>query len=62
MKIDTSLESNKYDSIVCLSMIGTIAIIFKLLDAEAVANWQWLLVLCPFLVPIIITIILCIIA
>lgn len=36
----------------CLTVVGIIFLVLKLLAVEPVAHWPWLWVLCPFWIPI----------
>lgn len=51
-----SQSSSKSGGIGCLTVIGIVFVVLKLLAIQPVANWSWLWVLCPFWVPIAIVI------
>lgn len=47
-----SQSSSKSGGIGCLTVIGIVFVVLKLLAIQPVANWSWLWVLCPFWAPI----------
>ena len=51
-----SQSSSKSGGIGCLTVIGIVFVVLKLLAIQPVANWSWLWVLCPFWAPIAIAI------
>ena len=55
-------NSAKSGGIGCLSVIGIVFIILKLLAIEPVAHWSWIWVLCPYWGPIVLIIFLAILA
>lgn len=56
-----SQSSSKSGGIGCLTVIGIVFVVLKLLAIQPVANWSWLWVLCPFWAPVAIAILLIII-
>lgn len=56
-----SQSSSKSGGIGCLTVIGIVFVVLKLLAIQPVANWSWLWVLCPFWAPLAIGILLVII-
>lgn len=46
----------------CLTVIGIVFVVLKVLAVEPVAHWSWLWVLCPFWAPIALIVALAIIA
>lgn len=56
------MESKSSGGIGCLTVIGIVFIVLKVLAVEPVAHWSWLWVLCPFWVPIALVVIICSIA
>lgn len=47
------MEKNaKSGGIGCLTVVGIVFVILKLLEVEPVAHWSWLWVLCPFWIPV----------
>ena len=55
-------NSTKSGGIGCLSVIGIVLIILKLLAIEPVAHWSWIWVLCPYWGPIVLIVFLAILA
>ena len=55
-------NSTKSGGIGCLSVIGIVLIILKLLAIEPVAHWSWIWVLCPYWGPIVLIVFLVILA
>ena len=55
-------NSTKSGGIGCLSVIGIVFIILKLLAIEPVAHWSWICVLCPYWGPIVLIVFLAILA
>ena len=55
-------NSTKSGGIGCLSVIGIVFIILKLLAIEPVAHWSWIWVLCPYWGPIVLIVFLAILA
>ena len=53
-----STKSTASKGLGCLTVIGIVFVIFKLLSIQPVASWSWLWVLCPFWIGIAIDIIL----
>ena len=53
-------NSTKSGGIGCLSVIGIVLIILKLLAIEPVAHWSWIWVLCPYWGPIVLIVFLAI--
>ena len=51
-----SESSSKSGGIGCLTVIGIVFVLLKILAVEPVASWSWLWVLCPFWAPIAIAI------
>ena len=47
-----SNSSTKSGGIGCLTVVGIVFVVLKLLAIQPVANWSWLWVLCPFWAPI----------
>lgn len=47
---------SKSGGIGCLTVIGIVFVLLKILAVEPVASWSWLWVLCPFWAPIAIAI------
>lgn len=47
-----SNSSAKSGGIGCLTVVGIVFVVLKLLAIQPVANWSWLWVLCPFWAPI----------
>jgi hypothetical protein len=45
-------KENKSGGIGCLTVIGIVFVILKILAVEPVVNWSWLWVLCPFWIPL----------
>ena len=41
-------KSTESGGIGCLTVIGIVFVVLKLLAIQPVANWSWLWVLCPF--------------
>ena len=56
------MESKLSSGIDCLTAIGIVFIVLKVLAVEPVAHWSWLWVLCPFWMPIALVVIICCIA
>lgn len=42
----------KSGGIGCLTVVGIVFLVLKILDIEPVAHWSWLWVLCPFWIPL----------
>lgn len=55
-------NSSKSGGIGCLTVVGIVFVLLKVLAVEPVAHWSWLWVLCPFWGPIALIVILCILA
>ena len=53
-----STKSTASKGLGCLTVIGIVFVIFKLLSIQPVASWSWLWVLCPFWIGIAIDIVL----
>ena len=53
-----STKSTAFKGLGCLTVIGIVFVIFKLLSIQPVASWSWLWVLCPFWIGIAIDIVL----
>ena len=53
-----STKSTASKGLGCLTVIGIVFVIFKLLSIQPVASWSWLWVLCPFWIGIAIDVIL----
>ena len=47
-----SSSSSKSGGMGCLTVIGIVLVVLKVLAVEPVAHWSWLWVLCPFWAPI----------
>ena len=47
-----SSSSSTSSGMGCLTVVGIVFIVLKVLDVEPVAYWSWLWVLCPFWAPI----------
>ena len=43
----------KSNGVGCLTVIGIVFLVLKLLAIEPVAHWSWIWVLCPFWIPFI---------
>ena len=43
----------KSNGVGCLTVIGIVFLVLKLLEIEPVAHWSWIWVLCPFWIPVI---------
>ena len=41
----------KSNGVGCLTVIGIVFLVLKLLAIEPVAHWSWIWVLCPFWIP-----------
>lgn len=41
----------KRNGVGCLTVIGIVLLMLKLLAIEPVAHWSWIWVLCPFWIP-----------
>ena len=57
-----SSSSSKSGGMGCLTVIGIVLVVLKVLAIEPVAHWSWLWVLCPFWAPIALIVVLCLIA
>lgn len=57
-----SSSSSKSGGMGCLTVIGIVLIVLKVLSVEPVAHWSWLWVLCPFWGPIALIVVLAMIA
>jgi len=44
-------SSSKSGGVGCLTVVGIVLTVLKLLAVEPVARWSWLWVLCPFWAP-----------
>lgn len=55
-------NSSKSGGIGCLTVVGIVFVLLKVLAVEPVAHWSWLWVLCPFWGPIALIVILCVLA
>ena len=44
-------SSSKSEGMGCLTVVGIVLVVLKLLAVEPVAHWSWLRVLCPFWAP-----------
>ena len=53
-----STKSTASKGLGCLTVIGIVFVIFKLLSIQPVASWSWLWVLCPFWIGIAIEVVL----
>ena len=53
-----STKSTASKGLGCLTVIGIVFVIFKLLSIQPVASWSWIWVLCPFWIGIAIDVIL----
>ena len=53
---EMSQSNSKSGGIGCLTVVGIVFVVLKLLAVQPVANWSWLWVLCPFWAPIAIAI------
>jgi len=56
-----SQSNSKSGGIGCLTVIGIVFVVLKLLAIQPVACWSWLWVLCPFWAPLAIGILIIII-
>lgn len=57
-----SSSSSNSGGMGCLTVVGIVLIVLKVLDVEPVAYWPWLWVLCPFWAPIALIVVLFLIA
>lgn len=57
-----SESSSKSDGIGCLTCIGIIFLVLKIVGVQPIANWPWIWVLCPFWIPIAIILVIAVIA
>jgi len=46
-----SNSSAKRNGVGCLTVVGIVLLMLKLLAIEPVAGWSWIWVLCPFWIP-----------
>ena len=51
-KTDMEKETTKSRGIGCLTVIGIVFVVLKLLGIQPVAAWSWVWVLAPFWIPI----------
>lgn len=49
---DESSVPTKAKELGCLTVVGTIFVVLKLLSIPPVASWSWIWVLCPFWISI----------
>ena len=54
-------EKTKSRGIGCLTVVGIVFVVLKLLGIQPVAAWSWVWVLAPFWIPIAITLVLIVI-
>lgn len=45
-------KQTKSGGIGCLTAVGIVFLVLKLLAIEPVAHWPWIWVLCPFWIPL----------
>lgn len=57
-----SESSSKSGGIGCLTCIGIIFLVLKIVGVQPIANWPWIWVLCPFWIPIAIILVIAVIA
>ena len=57
-----SSSSSTSSGMGCLTVVGIVFIVLKVLDVEPVAYWSWLWVLCPFWAPVALIVVLFLIA
>lgn len=57
-----SESSSTSGGIGCLTCIGIIFLVLKIVGVQPIANWPWIWVLCPFWIPIAIILLIAVIA
>lgn len=45
-------EQTRTGGIGCLTVVGIVFFVLKLLEIEPVAHWSWVWVFCPFWIPL----------